>query len=572
MNPRSLIASLPLLLTLACAAPAGVGTGDSGTVATMQDTQTALKPATSPPKYGGVIVVPSPEGPKTMNPYFSNGVVMSHVGRPLFDNLVESYQPTPDHDQRGSNRVEPMLAERWEMPDDKTVLFHLRKGVKFHPSPSSGQTSDTLDADDVVYSLEYARDPKNSFPARASYRSVDKIEKVDEYTVRVILRERDVEFLQRLTSADSYILSKQLLEGGGDPAKTPVGTGPFRQVKFDPNSEAISVRFDGYWQQGKPYLDGHRVPFGLDRSAILAAFATGKLDSYNVTDKIQFDEFRRQVPDLRYYVYHGGYNYGWYPNVTRPPLNDVRVRRAMQLAIDRQGVNEAVMFGAGLIEQPGSAAGSLREAGIPYEALIKMPGWRQPKDQDIAEAKRLLQEAGYPNGFKLRGSYISTFTTVPQIAEVTATQLKSSIGVDIELVPMEAALWFDAIQNKGDFDITMGSSFVSSNPDRKLSDFWYSKGPYNKSGINDAKLDELILKAKTIEDDAERRKAYAEAGRILMDQAYYMSTADTAYFGIVQPWVYNLYGNFAAQSQLRKPAEVWMDVDRMPQDRRTTPR
>ena len=560
------ITLIGVLFTVACAAPGApvAGTGDSATVSTMQDTQTALKVPTSPPKYGGMMVVPSPEGPKTMNPYFSNGVVMSHVGRPLFDNLVEEYQPALDYEDRGGSRVEPMLAERWEMPNETTMLFHLRRGVKFH-------NDDTLDADDVVYSLEFARDAKNNFPARASYRSVDKIDKVDQFTVRMTLRERDVQFLRRLTSADSYILSKEFLEGGGDPNKTPVGTGPFRQAKFDPNVEAIAVKFDGYWQKGKPYLDAHRVPFGLDRSAILAAFATKKIDSYNVTDKIQFTEFQRQVPDLKYYVYHGGYNYGWYPNVSRPPLSDVRVRRAMQLGIDRQAVNESVMFGAGLIEQPGSASGSLKEAGIPYNDLIKMPGWRQPKDQDVAEAKRLLQEAGYPNGLKLRGSYISTFTTVPQIAEVTATQLKK-VGIDVELIPMEASLWFDAVQNKGDFDITIGSSFIGPNPDRKLSDFWYSKGPYNKSGISDPKLDELIIRAKSIEDDAERRKVYAEASRILMDQAYYMSTADTAYFGIVQPWVYNLYGNFAAQSQLRKPGEVWMDTEKMPQDRLKAPR
>lgn len=558
---------LPLLLTAACAAPTapGAGSGDPSTVSTMQDAQTALKAPTGPPKYGGMIVVPSPEGPKTMNPYFSAGVPMSHVGRPVFDNLVELYQPTPDYDgHRGSARVEPMLAERWEMPDNKTVLFHLRRGVKFH-------NGDTFDADDVVHSFEYARDPKNAFPARTSYSNMDKIEKVGSYTVRITLKQPDVEFMRRLTNYDTYVLSKDFLESGGDPNRMPVGTGPFRQTKFDSNVEAIAVKNEDFWNKGKPYLDAVRVPFGLDRSAILAAFATKKIDSYNVTDKIQFDEFQRQVPDLRYYVYHGGYNYGWYPNVSRPPLSDVRVRRAMQLAIDRQAVNDAVMFGAGLIEMPGSSGGSLREVGIPYEQLIKMPGWRQPKDPDIAEAKRLLAEAGYPNGVKLKGPYISTFTTVPQIVEVTATQLKS-VGIDIEIMPMDANLWFDAVRNKGDFDVTIGSSFIAYSPDAKLSEYFYSKGSFNKAGINDPKLDELIIRAKTIPDETERRKMYAEIGKILMDQAYYMATADTAYFGIVQPWVNNLYGNFAAQSQLRKPAEVWLDVDQMPQDRRAAPR
>ncbi len=244
----------------------------------------------------------------------------------------------------------------------------------------------------------------------------------------------------------------------------------------------------------------------------------------------------------------------------------------MQLAIDRQAVNDSVMFGIGLIEMPGSSGGSLNDVGIPYDQLITMPGWRQPKDQDIAEAKRLLADAGHPNGMKLRGPYISTFTSVPQIAEVTATQLKAAIGVDIELVPMDANLWFDTIRNKGDFDVTMGSSFIQFSADQKLTEYFYSKGAFNRSGIADPELDDLIIKSKSVTDDTERRKMYAQAGRMLMDKAYYMSTVDTAYFGIIQPWVNNLYGNFAAQSQLRKPAEIWFDVDAMPQDRRTVPR
>ena len=146
-------------------------------------------------------------------------------------------------------------------------------------------------------------------------------------------------------------------------------------------------------------------------------------------------------------------------------------------------------------------------------------------------------------------------------------------GVQTCALPiLDANLWFDAIRNKGDFDVTMGSSFVQYSADQKLTEYFYSKGAFNKSGINDPALDELILKAKSIADDSERRKVHVAAGRILMDQAYYMSTVDTAYFGIIQPWVRNLYGNFAAQSQLRKPAEVWLDVDSMPQDRRTVPR
>src|ERR1051325_7235356 len=112
------LASLILPLVLACA-PSTQPQQPGGSVETMKDTQTALQASTAPPKYGGMMVVPSPEGPKTLNPYFSSGVPMSHVGRPVYDNLVELYQPSPEYDKfRGSARVEPMLAESWDTPND----------------------------------------------------------------------------------------------------------------------------------------------------------------------------------------------------------------------------------------------------------------------------------------------------------------------------------------------------------------------------------------------------------------------------------------------------------------------
>lgn len=554
---RGLLLVAPVLLALACGVPAASEDGSAE-----RDIPTALTPTAGQPKYGGLMTIAIAEGPKTMDPYFTSGVTMNHVGRPIFQTLLEVYQPTADTDTRTNNQVEPLLAERWEMPDDKTLIFHLRKAVKFH-------NGDEMDADDVVFSLEYARDPKNAFAARSQYRQVDQIEKMDPYTVRITLREVDAEILRRFTSGQ-YILSKEFFDKGGDPKQTAAGTGPFRQIKFDPSAESVSVKHDNYWGRGKPYLDGIRHLFGLERSGILAAFATRKLDFYNVTDKVQFDEFRRQAPDLKYWIFHTDYNYGWYPNVSRPPLNDIRVRRAMQLTIDRHTLNDAVAFGMGRISAPGDA-GFLREF-FPQGELFKTPGWRQPKEPDIAEAKRLMREAGYASGFKVKGVYISTYTTVPQIAELMASQLKSALNIDIELVGLETPLWSDAVDRRGDFDLAMGNTRIVSDPDTNLTNYWYSRGSFNKAGINYPRLDELILRQKTIVDPVERRKVWADIAREIQDQVLYLSGLDGAYFGIVQPWVNNMYPNYAAQPWLRKPAEVWFDVDRMPQDRVKAPR
>ncbi len=567
MSPVGLVPLLLLMLTLAplacspAAAPSEENAG-SGAPSLPKDIPTALTPTAAQPKYGGMMVITPAESVKTMDPYFSAGAAMNHVGRPVYQALTGDKQSGMATDPRGSGEVEPALAESWEMPNDKTIIYHLRKGVKFH-------NGDDFTADDVLFSFDYARDPKNNFTARTSYRTVDSIEKVDPFTVKVALKEVDPDILDRLSG--QYILSKRFFEGGGDFKKTAVGTGPFRQIKFEPDKESLSVKNESYWEKGKPYLDGLRHVFGLEQSAVKAAFATKKIDYYIVTDKVQFEEYRREVPELQYFLFYSDTNDGWYPNVSRPPLNDVRVRKAIQLALDRQAMNESAAFGLGKIHAPGDA-GFLKEAGLTAEQVLQLPGWRQPKDQDITEAKRLMKEAGFPDGFKIGGLYVATTPTVPLLAESSANQLKSALNITLELKGVDTQIWSDLVNTKGDFDLTMGSSTrIRSGPDAALTNYWYSKGSFTR-GINDAELDALILKQKTVVVPTERKKVWAQISKIITERAYYLSTIDLAYFGMTQSWVHNVYPSYTVQPWLRKSGEIWFDTDRMPQDRLKAPR
>lgn len=559
----SLLALLLLSLGVACAPSVQEVAPSSGEGATLpKDVPTALTPTASQPKHGGMMVITPAESVKTMDPYFSAGAAMNHVGRPVYQALTGDRQPTMDTDPRGAGEVEPALAERWEMPNDKTILYYLRKGVKFH-------NGDDLTADDVLFSFDYARDPKNNFIARTSFRTVEAIEKLDQFTVKVTLKELDPDILSRLSG--QYILSKKFYSSGGDFKATAIGTGPFRQIRFEPDKESLSVRNDSYWDKGKPYLDGLRHIFGLERSAVQAAFVTKKVDYYIVTDKVQFEEYRKLAPDLKYFLFYSDTNDGWYPNLTRPPLNDQRVRKAIQLVLDRQAMNESATFGLGRIHAPGDA-GFLKEAGLSQEQLMKLPGWRQPKEPDIAEAQRLMREAGFSSGLKLRAVFVNTTPTVPLLAELSANQLRSALNITLELVGVDTQIWSDLVNNKGDFDLAMGSNTrIRSEPDAALTNYWYSKGTFNR-GINDPELDALILKQKTILDGKERKKVWAEISRIITDREYYLSTIDLAYFGMTQPWVHNVYPSYTVQPWLRKAGEIWLDTDSMPQDRLKAPR
>ncbi|MBI2886389.1 MAG: ABC transporter substrate-binding protein [Chloroflexi bacterium] len=558
MNARVALSSAAVLLVTACAPaiPQSDQAPQTREDVIAKDIPTAMTPTAAPPKYGGVFVYAPPSRPDTLDPYFSAGTPMNSVGSPLYEALTQLKQPTLAADPRGHGDVEPLLAERWEMPNDKTIIYYLRKGVKFH-------SGDDFTADDVLFSWEYGRDPKNNFTLRSNFRSVDKIEKVDPYTVRVTLDKIDPDIFVRLNG--NPILSKKFVDGGGDLKKTAIGTGPFRMEKFE-GGMAVEVRNDTYWEKGKPYLDAVQSVFGLERSAAFAAFTTKKIDFYTVTDKVQYQQFRDSVSDLKYLVFYSDTNYGWYPKITAPPLSDERVRKAIQLVIDRNAINEAIAFGLGKISAPGDA-GFLGNDGIGPEELAKTPGWRQPKDEDIAEAKRLMKEAGYPDGFKLRGVYISTYAQVPQIAELTASHLKNTLNIILDLAGLEPPLWTDAVHNKSNFDLAMGNTRVRSDPDNTLSTYWLSTGLFNRGGINDPVLDEMIIKQKSIVDSNARRKVWGQISRRMTEKNYYFPSVDITYFVVMQSWVNNIYSCFCNQPQMRKPAHAWFDVEKMPQER-----
>src|SRR5205823_6624263 len=143
-------------------------------------------------------------------------------------------------------------------------------------------------------------------------------------------------------------------------------------------------------------------------------------------------------PDSRAETFPQNNSYSVFTHVDRPPFSDIRVRRALHLAIDRQAMVSTITFGQGIINPPG--LNGARKGGwtLPQDGLLKLPGYRQPKTQDLAEAKRLLAEAGHPNGLRAKLSYNTSITQSPALAEVLTNQLGAA-GINLTLQPMEDA-------------------------------------------------------------------------------------------------------------------------------------
>jgi peptide/nickel transport system substrate-binding protein len=247
----------------------------------------------------------------------------------------------------------------------------------------------------------------------------------------------------------------------------------------------------------------------------------------------------------------------------KPPFNDIRVRKAVHLAIDRDGLVKTVTFGAGAINPPGGLA--LSSGAIPLEELRKLPGWRQPKDEDIAEAKRLLAEAGYPNGFKTTIITARDRTTAVPVLEATAPMLKA-IGIDAEVGLLERAVFLTR-QRDGDYDAQM-DLIHSDPPTERLLTYYHSKGNLNKAPINDPELDKLIDAIDSELDPKKADEILLRIQRMVLDKHYTIPTVELPSFAFWQAWLNNYNLSFSAQPYIPQWDNLWMDPEKgYPSDR-----
>ncbi len=245
--------------------------------------------------------------------------------------------------QPGTFIVEPDLAERWDTPDDTTYVFHLRKGVKWHNKPPLNGRE--LVAEDVKYTFDrFLTEPGN--PLRAVLELVDRVEVVDRYTVQFLLKEPFVWLVNKL--AGMAIIAREAVEHSGDLKKpeAAIGTGPFLLERYEPNVKTVFKRNPDYFRQEQPYVDGVEWFVLEDDSTGLAMYRTGQLDAgpwhgWAVRQQ-DLEALKQSHPHLVYQDYLANVAGAIFMRTDQPPFNDVRVRRAISHAIDRQGLIDAV--------------------------------------------------------------------------------------------------------------------------------------------------------------------------------------------------------------------------------------
>ncbi|MDP2954640.1 MAG: ABC transporter substrate-binding protein, partial [Chloroflexota bacterium] len=353
-------------------------------------------------------------------------------------------------------------------------------------------------------------------PRGAGFASVEKIEAPDDSTVRFLLKFPQASLLEMTAMPFTWVFPKRILDAKGDMKKDVMGSGPFKLKEY---LRAISfelVKNPDYFMKDRPYLDGITRYIIRDIGAIHAAFKSGRIQQLvGIQGELYGPELAKLQQDMPNIVVQKAAETTkpyLFPNHTRKPWNDVRVRKAIDLAIDRQAGIQVVFKGdatVGSYFMPGSGW------EIPTEELLKMPGYRQPKDQDIAEAKRLLAEAGYPNGFKTNIiTRVDLKFTVDE-AVFFKDQLRK-IGIDADVSILEVGVFY-ALQSAADFDLNAHAFTVATpEPDVLIAEQYTTTSGANWGRYLNPKIDEIFFKQMKTVDPAERRKLLREMQEILM--------------------------------------------------------
>ena len=457
----------------------------------------------------------------------------------------------------GIFRIEPDLAERWDTPDDTTYVFHLRHGVHWQNKPPVNGRE--LVAEDVKFTFDrFLAEPAN--PLRYMLEPIDRVEVVDRYAVKFLLKEPYVWLLDVLaTSKAMWIIAREVVEKFGDlkPPESAIGTGPFVLERYEPNVKTVFKRNPAYFLTDQPYVDGVEWLVITDPSAGLAMYRTGQLDcgpeGFWAVRQHDLEALKQSHPHLIYRDFLSTRSERIYMRTDQPPFNDVRVRRAISQALDRQALMEAVWVRG---EPTAAVPRGLQEWSLPVDQLGAGAKYYQ---YDPHEAKRFLAEAGFPSGFKT--PFYMTGGAGPDLvdaAQLVQRYLKD-IGIEAELKLQEYSA-FIATTGSGKFEgLAMGPGYTPGwEPDSILYGAYAPDSLRNIGHVNDPTLTAMLKEQRRTKDLEARRQLIFAIQRYEAEQQYYVNLACLTFTGSHQPYVKNYVPN-ALEEYGMAAAVLWLE-------------
>jgi peptide/nickel transport system substrate-binding protein len=419
--------------------------------------------------------------------------------------------------------VEPDLAESWTQQNDTTYVFKLRKGVRWHPKPPVNGRE--LTAADVKYAYERFLTITGN-PNKPVLEYVDRIDAVDKHTVKFTLKEPNAWFLDLLASTSTWIVAKECVEKFGDLKKVEsvVGTGPWMLERWEPNVKLVYVRNPNYFVPGLPYADGVDMLIDKDPSSRLATWLSGGTDFgpeyQHAVRWLDAPLARQRKPGLQTaeYTWLTSGSVGF--KLANPPFGDLRVRRAMGRATNLAEVFESLAFSQGHWVPNPIVPAAFAEWSIPIDQLG--PEGKKLYEFNTAEAKRLLAEAGHPNGFK---TTVEAPAAVygPDFDDFVQITLKNwkTAGIDADLKLKEYGAFISSTIF-GKFDaMFIGLRGAWADPEAYFYRWFMPGQPLNVWGVNDPKLIDMIKLQRRTFDVAKRKQVVFDIQRYLADQALF---------------------------------------------------
>lgn len=410
----------------------------------------------------------------------------------------------------------PELATSWEQVDDVTYLFHLRDDVTFH----NGRQ---MTAEDVKYSFERILTPDAGMLGNsASYvADIDTVEAIDDYTVQITLSKMNAPFLANLSSNYCAIVCKEVVEENEDLLRADGGTGPYTLGEWVPDNMVSLHKYDGYFVEGEPNFDTIEYYVMTDSSARLAALRTDSVDIINAdTSMLPLVEGDDSINTLSYQ----SRNYATLClNTNLEYFQDVRVRQAISLALNREEIIDMAYNGEAEIS--GFVPASMGHWAVD---VLDHPLYQQ----DIEQAKALLAEAGYPDGFEVT-LIVGLLDSLRDIGAVVQQQL-AEIGITVNVENKENAEYV-ALWSAHDFEMMACQNGAGHDPSRGVAFFFKTGTSANIAEYSNERVDELCDLGAGTTDVDQRREYYTEAINIILDECPNVTIASPREFFMASP-------------------------------------
>lgn len=451
----------------------------------------------------------------TLDPFNATDIASWRVARQIYDTLV-GYET-------GTFAPTPGLASEWTVSDDGLIYtFTLREDVKFHDGTD-------FDANAVVFNIERWWDPNNEYH-QGEFANVvsffggfkgdegciiDDVKATGDYEVQITLNQVYPAFLARLTDPSTAIISPEAIKTYGEEiGRNPVGTGPFVFESWTPNDNITLTKNENYWD-GAPKLD--KVIFKVipDNTARLIALQSGEID---IMDSLNTSDYETVLNnDGLQIIERPAINCGFYWfNTTQAPFDNVKVRQAICMAVDKQGIIDSIYNGL----------------AIPAKSVLSPSSWAYNEEMedypfDPTAAKELLAEAGYPDGFDMvltvRGEARAYFPQPQKLAEAIQANL-ADIGINVTIESYEGTTYTSLVYG-GDFSMaSWGTGGSDPDPALAINHYFNKTAAEGERATNSARWvnDEasaLLTEAQNITDQEQRAEMYCEVQQIIHDEA-----------------------------------------------------